>query len=91
LFEVAAAGSPEADKEDSLWEADEEAILLVILWERLGVLEWSSSEYGCVTWCVWRWEQMWRESGRKEDGLESNASRKLGAYKTGGLCSPAAL
>jgi hypothetical protein len=68
LSEVAAAGSPEAGKEDSLWEADEEAILLAILWEWLGVLEWPSFECGRLTWCVWRWEQTWRESGRKEEG-----------------------
>ncbi len=39
LFEVAAAGSPEAGTGDALWEADEEAILLVILWS--GSAYWS--------------------------------------------------
>jgi hypothetical protein len=78
--EWAAAGLPEEGKVDSLWEADKEAILLVILWEWLGVLEWPSSECGCITRCVWRWEQMWCESGRKEYGLESNASRRLSVF-----------
>jgi hypothetical protein len=79
-FEVAALDLPGEGKVDSLWETDEEAMLLVILWERFGVLEGPTSDCGRVMRCVWHWEQMWRESGRKEDELENNASRKLGVY-----------
>jgi hypothetical protein len=54
--EVAAEGSPEEGIEEPSREADEEAIFLLIPKEWLGVLEWSSSECGRVTRCIWRWE-----------------------------------
>jgi hypothetical protein len=85
-FELVAVGSPEEGDEDSSSEAGEEAILLMILREEFGVLKWSSFGCGCVARCVWRWEWMQGKHGRTEDGVKSDASRKLGVHETGELC-----